>query len=146
MAHAGYPATWDRGHQGRVVSDAVNFNVPHPEVHANQNFDQTTDGPAGARGELSVGGQTAALLPAPVLQAATWSKSSIRELGRILSSEALSKSADVLLAPTVCCMRNPLGGRNFESFSEDPVLSGKLAVEYVAGVQESGEVVATAKH
>ncbi|KAL1584276.1 hypothetical protein WHR41_06687 [Cladosporium halotolerans] len=107
---------------------------------------KATDGPAGARGELSVGGQTAALLPAPVLQAATWSKECVKALGRILSSEAQSKSADILLAPTICCMRNPLGGRNFESFSEDPVLSGKLGIEYVAGVQESGKVAATAKH
>lgn len=93
-----------------------------------------------------MGGQTAALLTAPVLQAATWSKECVKALGRILSSEAQSKSADILLAPTICCMRNPLGGRNFESFSEDPVLSGKLGIEYVAGVQESGKAVATAKH
>ena len=46
----------------------------------------------------------------------------------------------------MCCVRNPLGGRNFESFSEDPFLSGGLAIEYVKGLQESGEVVATAKH
>lgn len=43
-------------------------------------------------------------------------------------------------------MRSPLGGRNFDSFSEDAVLSGKLGIEYVAGVQESEKVAATAKH
>jgi beta-glucosidase len=63
-----------------------------------------------------------------------------------LSREAKTKRAQILLAPTVCCARNPLGGRNFESFSEDPFLSGVLAIEYVGGVQESGEVIATAKH
>ncbi|KAI5238295.1 hypothetical protein E4T43_07542 [Aureobasidium subglaciale] len=107
---------------------------------------QTTDGPAGARGSISVDGPKAALLPAPVLQAATWSTSDIQELGRVLGRETRSKAAQVLLAPTICCHRNPLGGRNFESFSEDPFLSGKLAISYVAGVQESGEVVATIKH
>lgn len=107
---------------------------------------QTTDGPAGARGVLSVGGPTAALLPAPVLQAATWSKKHVRDIGCILSREAQSKAAQVILAPTICCLRNPLGGRNFESFSEDPFLSGTLGIEYIAGVQESGHVVATAKH
>lgn len=81
-----------------------------------------------------MGGQTAALLPAPVLQASTWSKDCVKALGRILSSEAQSKSADVLLARTICCMRNPLGGRNFESFSEDAVSSGKLGIKYVADV------------
>jgi len=85
-------------------------------------------------------------LPAPVLQAATWSTSDMQDLGRVLSRETQSKAAQVLLAPTICCHRNPLGGRNFESFSEDPFLSGKLAVGYVSGVQESGKVVATVKH
>ena len=91
-------------------------------------------------------GPKAALFPAPVLQAATRSVSDLPQIGKILSSEAQSKGAQVLLAPTICCLRNPLGGRNFESFSEEPYVSGKLAIEYVAGVQKSGKVVATAKH
>lgn len=107
---------------------------------------QTTDGPAGARGSISVDGPKAALLSSPVLQAATWSISDMQELGRVLSRETQSKAAQVLLAPTICCHRNPLGGRNFESFSEDPVLSGTLAVGYISGVQESEQVVATVKH
>ncbi|KAL2835291.1 glycoside hydrolase superfamily [Aspergillus cavernicola] len=107
---------------------------------------KTTDGPAGARGKLSVGGSQAVFLPAPAGQAATWSRADVRAIGRVLSREAETKAAQVLLAPTVCCVRNPLGGRNFESFSEDPFLSGALALEYVAGLQEKGNVVAAAKH
>ncbi|THZ53679.1 hypothetical protein D6C86_09762 [Aureobasidium pullulans] len=107
---------------------------------------KTTDGPAGARGSISVDGPKAALLSSPVLQAATWSISDMQELGRVLSRETQSKAAQVLLAPTICCHRNPLGGRNFESFSEDPVLSGTLAVGYISGIQESEQVVATVKH
>ncbi|KAL3473885.1 glycoside hydrolase superfamily [Aspergillus californicus] len=107
---------------------------------------KTTDGPAGVRGKLSVGGSQAVFLPAPAAQAATWSRADVRAIGRVLSREAETKAAQVLLAPTICCVRNPLGGRNFESFSEDPFLSGALAVEYVAGLQEKGNVVATAKH
>jgi beta-glucosidase len=49
------------------------------------------------------------------------------------------------LGPTVCPHRSPLGGRNFESFSEDPFLAGKLAASYITGLQESG-VGATIKH
>lgn len=67
-------------------------------------------------------------------------------LGRLLCNEAKTKSAHVLLAPTICCARNPLGGRNFECFGEDPFLSGALATEYVRGVQHTGEVSATPKH
>ncbi|KAH8653738.1 glycoside hydrolase superfamily [Xylariales sp. PMI_506] len=107
---------------------------------------KTTDGPAGARGKLSVDGPRAAFLPAPVLQAATWSKVDLKTIGGLLCREAKTKAAQVLLAPTICCARNPLGGRNFESYSEDPFLSGSLAIQYVSGLQETGEVVATAKH
>lgn len=51
----------------------------------------------------------------------------------------------MLLGPTVCCHRSPLGGRNFEAFSEDPLVSGALATEYVKGLQEE-RVAATVKH
>ncbi|KAL3419551.1 glycosyl hydrolase family 3 N terminal domain-containing protein [Phlyctema vagabunda] len=107
---------------------------------------KTTDGPAGARGGLSVDGPSAAFVPAPVAQAATWSKEHLHAIGQLLCREAKTKAAQVLLAPTICCARNPLGGRNFESYSEDPYLSGQLAIQYVRGVQETGEVAATVKH
>ncbi|KAM6506968.1 hypothetical protein FALCPG4_018780 [Fusarium falciforme] len=107
---------------------------------------KTTDGPAGARGKQLVDGLPAAFVPAAVCQAATWSKSDLRGLGRLLCRETKTKASQVLLAPTICCARNPLGGRNFECFGEDPFLSGSLAVEYVGGLQETGEVSATPKH
>ncbi|KAK7417457.1 hypothetical protein QQX98_004577 [Neonectria punicea] len=107
---------------------------------------KTTDGPSGARGKFAVDGPSAAFLPGPVCQAATWSKTQMRDLGRLLCREAKTKAAHVLLAPTICCARNPLGGRNFECFGEDPFLSGTLAVEYIHGVQETGEISATVKH
>lgn len=107
---------------------------------------QTTDGPSGARGKYAVDGPKAAFVPGPVCQAATWDRSLMLGLGRLLCREAKTKSAHVLLAPTICCARNPLGGRNFECFGEDPYLSGSLAIEYVKGVQETGEVAATLKH
>lgn len=93
-----------------------------------------------------VDGPQAAFLPAPIMQAATWSKPDLRATGQLLCRETKTKAAHVLAGPTMCCVRNPLGGRNFETFSEDPFLSGSLAVEYVEGLQETGEVVASAKH
>lgn len=57
----------------------------------------------------------------------------------------MTKGAYCLLAPTVCPHRHPLGGRNFESFSEDPLLAGEMAASYINGVQELG-VAATIKH
>ncbi|KAI8712564.1 Beta-glucosidase [Fusarium sp. LHS14.1] len=107
---------------------------------------KTTDGPSGARGQLAVDGPTAAFLPGPICQAATWSKQQLRSVGRLLCEETKTKAAQILLAPTICLSRNPLGGRNFESFGEDPFLTGSLATEYVAGVQETGQVMATVKH
>ena len=69
----------------------------------------------------------------------------MEEIGRHLGEEAKARGAHVLLAPTVCMHRSPLGGRNFESYSEDPFLTGKLAASYVRGLQSKG-VAATIKH
>ncbi|KAK3396558.1 glycoside hydrolase superfamily [Sordaria brevicollis] len=106
---------------------------------------KTSDGPNGARGGIFVGGTKAALFPCGISLAATWNKALLREVGRHLAEEAKARQANILLAPTVCMHRHPLGGRNFESFSEDPLLTGKLAAQYIKGLQENG-VAATIKH
>jgi beta-glucosidase len=106
---------------------------------------QVTDGPNGARGGTFFDGTTAACFPACVSLAATFDRSLSRQVGQALAQEAITKGAYVVLGPTVCCHRSPLGGRNFEAFSEDPYLSGVLAGEYVKGLQEE-RVAATVKH
>ncbi|KAJ4316021.1 hypothetical protein N0V94_005648 [Neodidymelliopsis sp. IMI 364377] len=106
---------------------------------------KTTDGPNGARGEVFSGGTRAACFPAAVCSAATWNPDLSYRIGNALADETKTKSARVLLAPTMCNHRHPLGGRNFESFSEDPYLTGKMAVNVVNGIQEKG-IAATIKH
>ena len=69
----------------------------------------------------------------------------INTLGEELASEAKLKDVDVLLGPTINIHRHPLGGRHFECFSEDPFLTGKIAIEYVKGVQ-SKNIAACLKH
>ncbi|RSL63603.1 hypothetical protein CEP54_005165 [Fusarium duplospermum] len=106
---------------------------------------KTTDGPNGARGGIFVGGTKAALFPCGISLAATWNKDLLYQVGQHLALETKARSAEMLLAPTVCMHRHPLGGRNFESFSEDPLLTGKLAAQYIKGLQDKG-VAATIKH
>ncbi|KAM6529261.1 hypothetical protein FALCPG4_007408 [Fusarium falciforme] len=106
---------------------------------------QGTDGPNGARGADFLDGRTAACFPACVSLAATFNRKLARRVGVALAQETQTKGAYVLLGPTVCPHRSPLGGRNFESFSEDPLLAGELASEYVLGLQ-SERVGATVKH
>ncbi|RDW57663.1 beta-glucosidase-10 [Coleophoma crateriformis] len=106
---------------------------------------KVSDGPNGARGAQFKGGVKAACFPASVSLAATWDQSLPQKIGNALAEETISKGAYVLLAPTVCPHRSPLGGRNFESFSEDPFLAGQLATSYIIGLQEKG-VGATIKH
>jgi len=77
--------------------------------------------------------------------AATWNLDLVEKIGSDLAEETIARGANVLLAPTVCMHRSPLGGRNFESFSEDPFLTGKLAAAYIRGLQ-SKRVAATIKH
>jgi beta-glucosidase len=105
----------------------------------------TSDGPAGVRGELWDEREPSANVPSPTALAATWDDERIERLGRLLAAEARRKGVDVVLAPMVNLHRTPYGGRHFESFSEDPLLTGRIGAAYVRGLQEEG-VAATVKH
>ncbi|KAL7272907.1 hypothetical protein RUND412_004259 [Rhizina undulata] len=104
-----------------------------------------TDGPSGARGQFFSGGTKAAFFPSAISLAATFNTKLLHSIGHALGAEAQTKKAQVLLGPTACNHRSPLGGRNFESYSEDPYLSGKMASAVIAGIQDMG-VAATMKH
>ena len=104
-----------------------------------------SDGPAGVRGTNWDERDRSANIPSPTALGASWDVSLVQRLGRLLAGEARRKNVDVLLAPTVNLHRSPLGGRHFEAYSEDPLLSGEIGAAYVRGVQ-SGGVGATVKH
>ena len=104
-----------------------------------------SDGPAGVRGITKDDRNPSASLPSPSALGATWDSELVRELAAALGAEARAKGVDIVLAPTINLMRTPLGGRGFECFSEDPELTARLAVSYVAGLQSAG-VGAAVKH
>jgi beta-glucosidase len=104
-----------------------------------------SDGPAGVRGEHWDERDTSASLPSPTALAASFDERLVERLGALLAAEARRKGVDVLLAPGVNLHRSPLGGRNFEYFSEDPLLSARIGAAYIRGVQAGG-VAATVKH
>src|SRR5690349_1377849 len=84
-----------------------------------------SDGPAGVRGEQWTPDDPSVAIPSPTALAATWDTDLVRRAGRLLAQEARRKGAHVVLAPTVNLHRGPRGGRHFECYSEDPVLSGE---------------------
>lgn len=94
----------------------------------------TTDGPSGLR--LC---EKASLLPSGMAIACSWNESLTQEVYSLIALEMLDKGSDMLLAPGMNIHRNPLCGRNFEYFSEDPLLSGKMAGAVVRGVQSKGK-------
>jgi beta-glucosidase len=104
-----------------------------------------SDGPTGVRGLKFSGGRIVALLPNATLLAAAWSEETAYEVGRLLAEEAMAQRIHVVLGPTINLHRSLLGGRLFEAYSEDPLLTGKLAAAYVRGLQDSG-VGACLKH
>src|SRR5512141_3048396 len=99
---------------------------------------KVTDGPNGARGAWGDLGPSSALFPVGTALGATWNTELIEKAGAALASEVKAKGAHVLLGPTVNIHRTPLAGRNFECYSEDPYLSGKLAAAYIRGLQQNG--------
>src|SRR5437867_6998949 len=102
---------------------------------------QLTDGPNGARG-TTIPGATDALTsfcaPCGSALGATWNVDLVERIGAVIGAEARTKACRVLLGPTVNIHRSPLAGRNFECYSEDPLLSGKLAAAFVRGAQSEG--------
>jgi beta-glucosidase len=107
---------------------------------------RVTDGPNGARGGGSlIGGVKSAAFPVGIALGASWNVALLHEIGAALSDEVKSKGAHVLLAPTVNIHRSVANGRNFECYSEDPILTAELAVAYIGGLQHGG-ISATIKH
>ncbi|MEA3326834.1 MAG: glycoside hydrolase family 3 C-terminal domain-containing protein [Chloroflexota bacterium] len=100
-----------------------------------------TDGPHGVR----TGGHgsdrivsTATAYPTGISMASSWNRDLIQQVGAALAEETRHLGCHILLGPCVNIVRSPLGGRNFETFSEDPYLAGQIGVAYVNGVQSQG--------
>ena len=110
-----------------------------------------SDGPHGLRvqsegGDNGVAGsEPATAFPTAVSTASSWNPDNTYKMGEAIAEEMLHYGIDVLLGPGACIKRNPLCGRNFEYFSEDPILAGKMAAAEVNGVQSKG-VGVSVKH
>jgi beta-glucosidase len=113
---------------------------------------QFSDGPNGVRHQAGAadhlglnGSEPATCFPCAVTVANTWDEALTERLGAAMGAEAASQGVEVLLGPGLCIKRNPLCGRNFEYFSEDPLVAGKMAAAYVRGIQSTG-IAACPKH
>lgn len=108
-----------------------------------------TDGPAGLRIDTMREGQTRRYyhtgFPIGTALASSWNEQLITEVGQAIGNEAHEYGLDLIFGPGMNLHRDPLGGRNFEYFSEDPLLTGKMAAAYVRGIQ-SQQVGACLKH
>ena len=104
-----------------------------------------SDGPSGVRGEVWDERSPSLNFPSATVLSSSWDTRIAARYGAASAVEARRKGVDVVLGPTINLHRSPLGGRHFEAFSEDPILTADLAAAYVAGVQENG-VGATPKH
>jgi len=104
-----------------------------------------SDGPSGVRGERWDEREPSLNLPSATALGAAFDTGLAHRYGAVLAAEARRKGVDVVLGPTINLHRSPLGGRHFEAYSEDPVLTAGLATAFVRGLQDNG-VGATLKH
>ncbi|HEX5205190.1 beta-glucosidase [Paractinoplanes rhizophilus] len=128
----------------RLLTGASAFTLhPAPEIGLGEL--RFSDGPTGVRGLKFTAGRVVSLFPNATLLASTWDEGVLHEVGVLLAEEAMAQQIHVVLGPTINLHRSALGGRLFEAYSEDPLLTGKLAAAYVRGLQDNG-IAACLKH
>ncbi|HEY0119241.1 MAG TPA: glycoside hydrolase family 3 C-terminal domain-containing protein [Cellulomonas sp.] len=127
------------------LTSGADFWHTEPVARAGVPSIMMTDGPHGLRKQVAEGGAAelgesvpATCFPTAAALASTWDPALVERVGEALGREAAAQGVAVLLGPGVNIKRTPLCGRNFEYFSEDPHLAGRLAAAYVAGVQSQG--------
>ncbi|KAH8594478.1 putative beta-glucosidase H [Bisporella sp. PMI_857] len=131
--------------QKSALLSGIDFWHTYPIPEYNVPSIRVSDGPNGIRGTKWFAGVLAACLPCGTALGATWDKKLLNKAGRLLGDECIAKGAHCWLGPTINMQRSALGGRGFESFAEDPHLSGILASEMIQGCESTG-IVATVKH
>ena len=135
------------GHQEKLVAGAAGITVEIPRLGIPATV--LTDGPAGvhidAHRKNDPNSYAATGFPVGTCLASTWNTELVRQVGEAIGNETLEYGCDVILGPGLNLHRNPLCGRNFEYFSEDPVVTGKIGAAVTLGIQSQG-VGVSAKH
>lgn len=135
------------GHQKKFVPGAAGTTVPIPRLGIPATVQ--CDGPAGVHIDAHREGDSrnyyATGFPVGTCLASTWNTDLVRKVGEAIGNETLEYGCDVVLGPGMNLHRNPLCGRNFEYYSEDPVVTGLMGTAFVLGVQSQG-VGVSAKH
>lgn len=121
----------------RLIS-GMHMWATHPIEKVGLDSIMVSDGPSGVRGPEWDERKSSLSLPSASAVASTWNIDLIDQSGAIMAHEARRKGVDVVLGPTINLHRSPVGGRHFEQYSEDPILSGHLASAFVKGVQRNG--------
>ncbi|HEY5222289.1 MAG TPA: glycoside hydrolase family 3 C-terminal domain-containing protein [Microbacteriaceae bacterium] len=123
-------------HRVRLLTGATPWML-HPLAEVGLRPLVVSDGPNGVRG-VDEEDTASAQLPSPSAVAATWDVELSARLGTLMADEAIRKEVDVILAPVVNLQRTPVGGRHFECFSEDPLLTARIAAAQIAAAQQRG--------